>query len=145
MRRVTGCGYRPALHYTHLQALWDLANLDTGFAVVQTLATTLALIKGELNVLKGRAAQHYMFAATIFFFVCYLTAIFWCGHVGASLDKSSEDLYAWKYATIGRVCGVLIFAVLVSVAVWGRWHDEKKRLVRPNHPGMLAHEPVPSR
>jgi len=112
------------------EKLWELANLVTAFAVVQSLATAFALVKGELNVLRGWTAHCSMFAATSFFFVCYLIAIFWCGYVGASLDKSSEDMCAWWYATGGRAFSIFLFTAVVVVAVWGHWQDDKKRLAR---------------
>jgi hypothetical protein len=105
--------------------LWDLANFGTGFAILQTLATTFALVKGDLNVLKGLKAHRYVFIGTVIFLLLYLAAIFWCGYVGSSLDKP-EDLRVWNYVTVGRLCSVLIFTLVMWVALLGHWRDEKK-------------------
>ena len=47
------------------EKLWDLANLITGFAIVQTLATTFALAEGELKIMKGPTAHSYAVIGTI--------------------------------------------------------------------------------
>jgi hypothetical protein len=109
------------------EKLWGLANLVTGFAVLQTLATTFALVKGELSVLEGLTAHWSAFAVTIIFSALYFTAIIWCWDVGSSLDKP-ENLHIWNDATIGRVGSVFIFTVVMWIALLGHWRDEQKGL-----------------
>lgn len=105
------------------EKLWDLTNLITGFGVLQPLATTFALIKGELRALKGVAAHRVVFIATILFTLLYVGAIIWCWVIGSSLDDANNSRI-WNLTTIGRVSIVLIFALVLCTALWGHRRDE---------------------
>jgi hypothetical protein len=104
------------------EQLWDLANLVTGFAIVQTLATTFTVLKGELKVLKGLTAHWLAVAGTIFFLLCYVAAIWWCGDVGSSLDAGHS--HVWRVVTFGRIVGVILFTAVALVVIWGHRRDE---------------------
>ena len=68
-----------------VEKLWDLANLVTAFAVVQTLTLTYSMAKGELRIsLEGRRNHWGAFATTIVFTIFYLTAIIWSGIKGSA-------------------------------------------------------------
>ena len=100
------------------EKLWDLANLITGFAIVQTLATTFALAEGELKIMKGPTAHSYAVIGTIILTVCYVIAICWCGYKGRKLDSASNSEF-WIVVTSGRVIAVLLFITMVTMALSG--------------------------
>ena len=106
------------------EKLWDLANLITGFAVLQTLATIFALIKkgGEIDALKGAPAHLWAFVATFIFTVLYVGAIIWCRYA-ASPPDGTNNAYVWNVTTFGRVSIVLIFTGIMCVALWGHWRS----------------------
>jgi hypothetical protein len=104
--------------------LWDLANLITGFAVLQTLATIFALIKtGEIDALKGAPAHLWAFAATLIFTVLYVGAIIWC-RCAAAPPERTKKAHVWNVTTFGRASIVLIFTCIMCVALWGHWRNE---------------------
>ena len=107
------------------EKLWDLANLITGFAVLQTLATIFALIKkgGEIE-LKGAPAHLWTFVATFIFTVLYVGAIIWCRYA-ASPPDGTNNAYVWNVTTFGRVSIVLIFTGIMCVALRGHWRSER--------------------
>jgi len=109
--------------------LWDLANLVTSFAIVQTLATTITVAKGELKVLKGTGPHLIALAGTAFFFPLYIAAIVWCGAEGSSLEGAGEPYY-WTVVTLGRIIGVVLFTVVALLTIYGHWHDEVKQIHR---------------
>jgi hypothetical protein len=106
------------------EKLWDLANLITGFAILQTLATTFALAKGELEILKRAAAHRWAVIGTIVLTVCYVIAICWCGYEGCKLDSASNS-NLWIIVTSGRVVAVLLFITMVMAALYGSRHPAK--------------------
>jgi amino acid permease len=105
------------------EQLWDLANLVTGFAIVQTLTTTITVAKGELKVLKGQTAHWIALVGTAFFLPFYIAAIVWCGAVGSSLDDAGNS-YVWTVVTWGRIIGVLLFTAVALLTIWGHRRDE---------------------
>jgi hypothetical protein len=103
--------------------LWDLANLITGFAVAQILATTFALAGGKLRtILQGPAAHWTAFVVMILVTGLYLTAIVWCGSKGRSLERYHPEV--WCVVTAARV-GVVVLFRLVEVATL-YWHGTNK-------------------
>jgi protein-S-isoprenylcysteine O-methyltransferase Ste14 len=111
-------------HFNMPEQLWDLANLVTGFAVVQTVATIITVAKGELQGLKGTATHWIAVAGTAGFAACYIIAIMWCGIVGASLDNNVANSHVWTVVTFGRVFGVLLFTLVALGTIWGHWRYE---------------------
>jgi hypothetical protein len=109
------------------EKLWDLANLITGFAVVQILATTFAMAKDELRTsLKGRAAHWTAFTVAMVFTAFYVTAIMWCGLKGSSLDDQKHSP-VWSCVTAARVVAVVLFTVVGLGTLYGHRMDELRR------------------
>jgi hypothetical protein len=100
------------------EKLWDLANLITGFAVLQTLAMLFAVIKGDIPVLMQATVRRLAFVGTIVFTLLYMGAITWCGIEGYSLN-APHDYSVWLIVTLGRIVVVLIFSYLMSIALMG--------------------------
>ncbi len=101
------------------EKLWDLANLTTGFAVAQSIATAFALAKGEFRFALRTKFDHWFgFIATFIFNVLYTVAIVWCRSraldVQAGLDKS-----VWTTVTWGRGIAIWLFAVVTLLAFLG--------------------------
>jgi hypothetical protein len=106
------------------EKLWDLANLVTGFAVVQSIATTFAIAKGELRgSLRGPVAHRVAFSSTIVFTSFYLCAIVLCHNVGSSHDSRASSSI-WLAATLGRVLAVLLFTVVTLGTLCCHRRDE---------------------
>src|SRR5262245_20900215 len=72
--------------------------------------------------LKGPTAHWLAFAGTVFFFPCYVAAIWWCGAVGSSRDAAGNS-YVWTVVTLGRIVGVLLFTAVALLAIWGHRLD----------------------
>jgi hypothetical protein len=103
------------------EKLWDLANVVTGFAIVQSIATTFEVAKGGLDgSLAGPAAHVAALGATALFAAFYITAIVWC-YRKASQRDTSIDVSIWRSVTCGRVVAVLLFSLITFVAVCGHW------------------------
>lgn len=111
----------------HAEKLWDLANIITGFGVLQAVATIFAIAKGELKGINGSDAHCWAIFGTGVFTVVYAVGIIGCGCLGAGLDGKHSKV--WVLTTVGRVAGVVIFNGLVGFALWVRRRDEMKRLV----------------
>jgi hypothetical protein len=106
------------------EKLWDLANLITGFGVLQSLAMTFALTKSdEFKLLSGAAAHWCTLGGTVFFTALYIGAIIWCNNIGAPLDRAN-DLHIWNFTTIGRVTIVALFTIVMCAALFGHWRRE---------------------
>ena len=108
------------------EKLWDLANLVTGFGVVQTLATTFAIAKRELKGFKGPTPHRFAFAGAVVFTLFYVIAILWCGRIGSLLDKAGNS-QVWTVVTFGRVSSILLFTLVMLGALYGHWRDEVER------------------
>jgi len=108
------------------EKLWDLANLVTGFAITQTIATTFAMARDDLkNSLKGPRAHAVAIVATLVFSISYVLAILWCRTKGASIDTPA-NLQIWNAVTTGRVSGVLLFTLVALGTLYGHRKDESK-------------------
>jgi hypothetical protein len=107
------------------EKLWDMANLITGFAAAQTLATTFAVAKGDLKVLRGTLGHGIAFSGTFIFTAFYVVAIMWCGSEGSSLSHD-EQRAVWCHATEGRLLAVVLFALVLILALCGHWRDEMR-------------------
>jgi amino acid transporter len=109
------------------EKLWEMANLITGFAVVQSVGTAFALSKGDLRYSLTTTPGHIgVFVVTIGFAFAYTFAIRWCSQKGMELDGKNEDI--WKAAAIGRITAVIVFTLITLVAVVGhmatKWPDK---------------------
>jgi hypothetical protein len=112
------------------EKLWDLANLITSFAILQTIATTFAITKGDITGFKGWNAHLFGLVGGAVFAFFYVIAIAWCGVVGSSLDKPDSS-FVWNVVTLGRVGGVLLFTVVFAGALWGHWRGETEQTKPP--------------
>src|SRR5438105_12104206 len=97
------------------ERLWDLANLVTGFAVVQTLAMTYGMLKGDLGI-SSRKHHVIVYAGTIVFACLYAAAIVWCGEKGRVLDATNSDVWTW--VTRGRITAVVVFSLVAMGATY---------------------------
>jgi len=97
------------------EKLWDLANVITGFSVLQSLAMIFALGKGDFNdSLRSRSDHLLAFGTSLFFGVLYVLAIYWCGNSGKiSADKGDQSI--WSFVTWGRCTTVVLF----NLIMWG--------------------------
>jgi hypothetical protein len=101
--------------------LWDLANIITGFAIVQSLATTFAMAKGELRgSLKGKGDHIGAFICTSLFTVAYIVAIEWCSSTGKAHDIGHEKI--WDTVNAGRIFAVILFTLLTLFTLLGHWN-----------------------
>ena len=104
------------------EKLWDVANIITGFGILQSIATLFAVTKGELKSLTGGAAHIIAACGALVFGAAYIFAIRWVGCAGASLDNAANT-HVWHMTTYGRVGGITLFTLVMIFAVWGHWHD----------------------
>jgi hypothetical protein len=107
------------------EKLWDMANIITGFAIAQVLATTFALAKHELKALKGVPAHWAAFLTTLLFTGFYIGAIVWCGCEGRHLNPTQYDI--WTKTMAGRVGAVILFTLVLVLTLVGHRRDELKR------------------
>jgi hypothetical protein len=103
-------------NFNMAEKLWDLANVITGFAVVQSLATILALLGGTLKISEP-VAYRYALWALGGFTALYVVAIGYCGVMGYKIDNNHLDI--WTVTTVARVVVVLIFTGLLFLAIKG--------------------------
>jgi hypothetical protein len=104
------------------EKLWDMANLITGFAVAQVVATTFAFVKGDLKVIAGAFRHWIALSGTFVFTGFYVFAIIWCGCEGNRLSPERPDV--WCHTTEGRVLAVVLFTVILVLTLCGHWRDE---------------------
>ena len=107
------------------EKLWDLANLLTGFAVAQSIATTFGLAKREMKAIAGASAHKWAAIGTIGFTVFYVIAIIACGIAGDRLDQGPDTIWLW--VMLGRVFAVVLFAVVLLITLLGSRKDEIKK------------------
>jgi len=102
------------------EKLWDLANLITGFAVAQCLATLFAVVKGDLNRWLTMPKDYLRSGAGMATFTAlYCVALWYCGSRGADLDCGHRGI--WIMCTAGRMTAVIVFAAILGVVFWGHW------------------------
>ena len=111
------------------EKLWDLANIVTGFAVAQVIATTFALANNQIAALTGRAARWIAFVCTVVFTGFYLGAIIWCNHKGADLDPQHTDVCA--AVNCGRMVAIVLFTLVLLFAPYGHRDNERKAEKKP--------------
>ncbi len=97
--------------------LWDLANIITGFAVVQSLAFLYALAQNEfMKAVDNRDAQKIIIPATVVASIFYCGAVFLLGRAGTSLAESHQSV--WDSVMWGRIVAILAFNGLVLYVIW---------------------------
>jgi hypothetical protein len=106
------------------EKLWDLANLVTGFAVVQTLAFIYSLLKRDIK-LPNRSAHWWAAIFTSAFTVGYVIAVIWCGSKGWCIDGANS--YFWRRVTFGRASTIIMFGLVALLALFGHWRDRPKK------------------
>jgi hypothetical protein len=99
-----------------VEKLWDLANLITGFAVVQSLAVTFGLVKRDLKMLRGPKAHWSAAVGTLLFTVGYVAAVEYCGKKGRCLDVANADIWCW--VTLGRTFSICVFALITVGTIY---------------------------
>lgn len=103
------------------EKLWDLANIITGFAVVQGIATAFQVASGGFETSLTGDLQHWGALVAILLFTGFYTkAIVWCYKEASPRDPCIE-VSVWKAVTYGRVAAVLLFTVVTLVTVGGHW------------------------
>ena len=101
-------------------------------AVARVVATTFALVKGDLKLMTGALLYWLAFLGTAIFTACYIFAIWWCGNAGRRLSPEQPDV--WCQATAGQMFAVGLFTLVLVLALYGHWRDEKNAAHRvPGH------------
>jgi hypothetical protein len=107
--------------------LWDLTNIITGFAIVQTISLTYACGTPEFSVLINRCSIKATISFHLFFVSlgeCY--AIWWCSKKIITLlnkkeiDEISEITKIINHAAWGRIIVIIILFIPNMLAVWAR-------------------------
>jgi hypothetical protein len=99
--------------------LWDIANLVTGFAIVQSLALTYSLANHTIKM-SDTPSHMFAFIGTLIFTTGYIVAIRICGSKGRRLD-SETNADAWRTVTTGRVITVCGFTLLTLATIFIHW------------------------
>lgn len=107
------------------EKLWDLANLVTGFAVVQSLALTYALVKDEVKAVRDSVSHWTAAIGTCIFNFFYMVAAAYCGSEGRKLDVKS-DPRTWSLVTCGREIAIVSFALVTLGTIYVHWRDASK-------------------
>jgi len=105
------------------EKLWDLANLVTGFAVVQSLALIYGLVKDEFKLLKSRAAHWSAVLGTVFFSTVYVLIVWYCGRSARSLSISVDERHIWRRVNCGRVGTIVVFTIITVGTISIHWRD----------------------
>lgn len=106
------------------EKLWDLANLVTGFAAVQSIAFIYGLVSQNLKI-KGREAHWSAAIGTTVFTFLYVVAVIWCGSKGRSLEPQNHP-DVWGPVTLGRVFIIVLFAVMTAGTIYVHRRDESR-------------------
>jgi hypothetical protein len=114
--------------------LWDLANLTTGFAVAQSIATSFALAKGDFRFSLRTKLEHiYGIISTVIFMLLYMGAVLWCWSHAQVTESDAKSI--WGYATFGRVVAIFLFSSVTIVAFLGHSKNVEKYPFNPNSGG----------
>ncbi len=91
--------------------LWSLANIITGFSVVQSLGFAIAMGK-DLAVLQGKPAdvKIVLSICCVVYSVMYSVGVFRCYRLAMSVDTSHNSV--WSQVTRGRIACIWIFAAV---------------------------------
>jgi hypothetical protein len=110
------------------EKLWDIANVVTGFAVAQVLATTFAMANHQMAMLSGQQAHWAAAGGTLIFTTFYLVVIIWCYIEGKRL--SPKHPLIWRMVNRGRIGAVILFTLALLVTLYGHRNEEIKAEVR---------------
>ena len=109
--------------------LWDLANIVSGFAIVQSIATAFALSKGDFRFLLRTKSDHiWGIVGTIVFTAFYLVSVFWCWWRAKAIDTNCVDRSIWAWVTSGRIAAIVLFAALVVLTFFGHLRKVRDNL-----------------
>jgi hypothetical protein len=101
-----------------VEKLWDLANLTTGFAVAQSIATAFAVAKGDFDHALNAAPEHYFgIVGTLVFNALYTGAVVWCRKRASKATNYDNSL--WSAVNQGRILAIWLFALVALVAFVG--------------------------
>jgi hypothetical protein len=108
--------------------LWELANIISGFAVIQSIATAFALAKGDFRFSLRTKTEHVIgIASASVFAIFYAGTVAWCWYRATSIDTDSNDQSLWAIVTIGRIGAILLFTVPVIFAFLGHLKNVQKK------------------
>jgi hypothetical protein len=112
------------------EKLWDLANVITGFSVLQSLAMIFALGKGDLKDSLRSGKEHWVaFGISFVSGVLYVLAICWCGSTGRA-GAGVVDQSIWSLVTRGRCFTVVIFSLIMWGTLYRHSRSQLERLGR---------------
>lgn len=117
------------------EKLWDLANIITGFSILQAIAISIAIGKIEIKQLQGSAAGWSTFFLTLICSTAYVVGVWACHRMAVSLDSSQKHI--WLTVTWGRTAAIALFTLIVFVALLGNWKAETKP-----HPAQQTASPA---
>ena len=99
--------------------LWNLANVITGFAVVQSLAFLYALGTTEfMEAVRSPLALWTIAVATVVASAVYCCAIYWVSLKGALLADDERTKEIWTSVTWGRLGAICLFNSVVLVVMF---------------------------
>jgi hypothetical protein len=117
--------------------LWDLANITTGFAVVQSIATAFALARDDFSFLLRNKTDHiWAIIFTAVFNALYIASVF---YFRSCAKISPEDVSVWTIITWGRALVIFFFALLPLMAFWS--HLKRVQDDQNNHSTKLGGDP----
>lgn len=107
-----------------ISKLWDLANVVTGFAIVQSIATIFALAKGDLRrSMKTRGDHVAAFVFTLCFTTGYIYAIAKLKSLAVPFMKGGFDGALWTTVTWWRITAVVAFTLITLLTIVGHWKN----------------------
>jgi len=105
--------------------LWDLSNIITGFAVVQTVAFRYACAKPAfanfINTLGAMIIMSILFFIVTIAEVC---AVWWCSQKAILLSNTKEEKVPLEVTKIisqaagGRLITIIAFMIPTMLALW---------------------------
>lgn len=101
------------------EKLWDLANGVTGFAVLQSIATTFAVASGDLDKALIGTSEHVAgIFLTLVFTVFYVYAVRACRKMVEPGDVALPP-EIWRKVTSGRIAAIVLFNIVTVLAFIG--------------------------
>jgi len=101
------------------EKLWDLANGVTGFAVLQSIATTFVVSEGKIDkALNGINAHAAGIFGTLVFTAFYIYAVHACRKMAEPRDTAVPP-EIWRKVTSGRIAAIVLFNSVTVLAFVG--------------------------